>query len=78
MIEAAIYERETAPDEYGDIAILRFAGPLLVVLDDDWFLSKAVEEIRQRSLGFQVPLKTDISDPEFDFGFCHLHNLGCL
>jgi hypothetical protein len=44
MIEGAICEHETAPDEDRDIIILRFAGPLSVVLDDDWFLSKAVEE----------------------------------
>lgn len=44
MIEAATREYETAPDESRDIVILRFAGPLSVVLDDDWFLSKAVQE----------------------------------
>ncbi|KIM99159.1 hypothetical protein OIDMADRAFT_181579 [Oidiodendron maius Zn] len=44
MIESALCEHEIAPDEYRDIIILRFAGPLSVVLDDDWFLSKAVEE----------------------------------
>jgi hypothetical protein len=44
MIEAATRDYETAPDESRDIVILRFAGPLSVVLDDDWFLSKAVEE----------------------------------
>jgi hypothetical protein len=45
MIEAAIREHETTPNEYKDVIILRFAGPLSAVLEDnDCFLSKAVEE----------------------------------
>jgi hypothetical protein len=44
MIEGAICEDETDHEEYKDVAILRFVGPLSVMLDDDWFMSKVVEE----------------------------------
>jgi hypothetical protein len=44
MIEAAICEDKTVHNEYEDVAILRFAGPLSTLLHDKNFGSRVVEQ----------------------------------